>query len=341
MRQVGIIGAGVVGRLLAWHLSQQNVEVHLFDQDNIEKGKGCSWAAAAMISPLAERAILSKACYQMGLDSLQWWPKILKSLPTEVFYQANGTMVVCASQHKALLDHFVKEIKLSEPEINLSILDKAAISSLEPSLHSLIGCYLPNEACINPALFFNALAQYLLNHQVKWHANHQVISLSHQTIVTDKGDHQVDKIFDCRGLGATPLLSKLRGVRGEIVFCRSDAIDLKHVIRLLHARFPCYLVPQGEGIYAIGATQIEGSTHKNVSIHSALALLSAAVTVYPELREAEILELKSNFRPATLSHLPLLEEKEGVTYINGMFRHGFLLAPALTAQVAADFRRLM
>ena len=65
-----------------------------------------------------------------------------------------------------------------------------------------------------------------------------------------------------------------------------------------------------------------------------LDLLGAAFTLHPALGEAEILELGADLRPALPDNLPRVERTGRVIRVNGLFRHGFLLAPAL-ARIAA------
>jgi glycine oxidase len=72
-----------------------------------------------------------------------------------------------------------------------------------------------------------------------------------------------------------------------------------------------------------------------------LELLSAAHSVLPELAEARIEHLESNLRPARADNSPFIEHASGLLRINGLFRHGWLIAPALVddalaaAQIAA------
>ena len=49
----------------------------------------------------------------------------------------------------------------------------------------------------------------------------------------------------------------------------------------------------------------------------------------PELAEARIVHSETNLRPALPDNLPLLETGDGLTRINGLFRHGWLIGPAL------------
>ncbi len=75
--RIGIVGAGIVGRLLAWHLCQAKHEVHLFTKGNIDSNDACSTIAAGMISPYAELPLMSFDWHKMGLTALTWWPAIL------------------------------------------------------------------------------------------------------------------------------------------------------------------------------------------------------------------------------------------------------------------------
>ena len=70
-------------------------------------------------------------------------------------------------------------------------------------------------------------------------------------------------------------------------------------------------------------------------MRSVLELLSAAYALHPAFGEAEILEIGVDARPAFPNNVPRISRIENTIYANGLFRHGFLLAPALAKQVAA------
>src|SRR5665811_958391 len=106
-----------------------------------------------------------------------------------------------------------------------------------------------------------------------------------------------DLIVDCRGLAAKDALPTLRGVRGERIVVRAPEIDIKRPVRLLHPRFPLYLVPWGDGLFMVGATAIEREDAGPVTLRSALELLSAAYVLDPAFGEAEILALGAGVRP--------------------------------------------
>jgi glycine oxidase len=129
-------------------------------------------------------------------------------------------------------------------------------------------------------------------------------------------------------------LSDLRGVKGEMVVLRCPDVRLTRPVRLLHPRLPLYLVPRGDGVYMLGATVIEASERGRVTARALLELLSAAYALHPAFAEAEIVEIGADARPAFPDNLPRIRRRGAVIYVNGLYRHGFLLAPALARRVA-------
>jgi glycine oxidase len=88
----------------------------------------------------------------------------------------------------------------------------------------------------------------------------------------------------------------------------------------------------------VGASEIESEDRSPVSLRSTVELLAAAHSVVPELAEARIVHRESNLRPALPDNLPRLENQPGLTRINGLFRHGWLIAPALVEQALQEMK---
>ena len=64
--------------------------------------------------------------------------------------------------------------------------------------------------------------------------------------------------------------------------------------------------------------------------------MSAAYALDPAFGEAEILALGAGVRPAFPNNRPRIIPSRGYIYVNGLYRHGFLLAPVL-AELVADY----
>jgi glycine oxidase len=137
-----------------------------------------------------------------------------------------------------------------------------------------------------------------------------------------------DRVFDVRGVGARPDIP-VRGVRGEIAWLHAPGLVLRRPLRLLHPRWRVYLVPRPGDLVFVGASEIESEDRSPISVRTMLGLLSAGHSVLPELAEARVVHTDTNLRPALPDNLPMVETRDGLTRINGLFRHGWLIAPAL------------
>jgi glycine oxidase len=103
-------------------------------------------------------------------------------------------------------------------------------------------------------------------------------------------------------------------------------------VRLLHPRFSLYITPRGDGVFMLGATQIESSDSK-ATVRSIVELLNAAYALHPAFGEAELLEVGADARPAFPDNIPRIGRIGDSIYVNGLFRHGYLLAPIMARQV--------
>ncbi len=136
-------------------------------------------------------------------------------------------------------------------------------------------------------------------------------------------------------MAARDVLTDLRGVKGENVGYSGCAIfRCRGRCGVLHPRIPLYVVPRGDGLFMVGATMIESDQPTRISARSMLELLSAAYALHPAFGEAEIVEIGTGVRPAFPDNLPRIRWYGEVLYVNGLYRHGFLLAPALARRVA-------
>jgi glycine oxidase len=136
--------------------------------------------------------------------------------------------------------------------------------------------------------------------------------------------------LDCRGLGAKADWQQLRGVRGEVLRLHAPEVELLRPVRLVHPRYPLYIAPKDDHVFVIGATEIESEDLSPASVRSALELLSAAYSVHSGFAEARLLEISTQLRPTLADNLPAVRWLgERCLQINGLYRHGFLIAPAM------------
>jgi len=331
-----ILGAGLMGRLLAVALSRAGHAVRVVDAGSPDGATAAARVAAAMLAPLAESAITEPQVVAMGQYALQRWPQVLAQLVEPVFFQQNGTLVVWHRQDAQESQRFRASLhrtrqalpQLPAPEL----VDSARLATLEPALATRFhqGLYLPDEGQLDNRELLGALALTLgaAGVSIEWHAAWTVEqAMAHQ-------QRHGGWVLDCRGLGAQPGWSAVRGVRGEVVRLHAPDVTLQRPTRLLHPRYPIYIAPKPHQVFVVGATEIEASDLSPASVRSVLELLSAAYAVHPGFGEARILELNTQCRPTLPDNLPAVRAlAPQVLQINGLYRHGFMISPAIADAV--------
>ncbi|HMW47907.1 MAG TPA: glycine oxidase ThiO [Cellvibrionaceae bacterium] len=343
-QRIAIAGAGLMGRLLAWRLALLGHSVHLFDTDSIKSPKNAAHTAAAMISPLSEVVVSERLIYDMGMQSLAIWPKWIAELNHQqhpiISYSDQDSLVIAHPQDEAELQQFYQDlIHHLGAEHGARWLNRAELKQLEPDLASNFarGLLLPFEAHLdNRQLLDNLLAQ-LNQLGVQLH--------EHTSINLDTPDQygQFNLWLDCRGTGAKdgPTPQIVRGVRGEVLWVHTEEVHLNRPIRLMHPRYKLYIVPKPGGRFIIGATELESEDRSPMSLQSLLELGSALYTLNPAFAEARILELDANLRPSLMDNLPHIDNGQlnnGCPFVrvNGLYRHGYLLAPCLVGRVLEE-----
>jgi len=143
------------------------------------------------------------------------------------------------------------------------------------------------------------------------------------------------RVVDCTGIAARAALSDLRAVRGEMLELHAPDVTLTRSIRLLHPRFPVYIVPRGAGRYMVGATMVESDDAGGITARAVMELLSAAYTVHPGFAEGEVITTAAGLRPSFPNNLPAIRHVGDVIHVNGLYRHGFLMAPALALDLVS------
>ena len=307
---VTVLGGGVMGLCAAVELAGRGAQVRLQDPVAEPGPHHCSWWAGGMLAPFCEGETAEEPVQRLGQGAAAWWAA------QGVGVVSNGSLVLALGRDRAELDRFARR---TTGHVRL---DGAANAGMEPLLAGRFdrGLHFAGEAHLNPRA---ALAQ--LRHRAA------TLGVSFHSSGPTEG-----QIIDCRGLAARDVLADLRGVKGEMLVLHAPDIALSRPVRLLHPRIPIYLVPRGQGVFMLGATMIESAERGRASVRSVLELLSAVYALHPGFAEAEIVEIGTDARPAFADNRPRLRLRAGVLHLNGLYRHGYLMAPVL-AQMAAEF----
>jgi glycine oxidase len=313
MSRVLVIGAGVAGLCCATTLVERGAKVTLFERSR-ELGGNASWLAGGMLAPFCEGESAPQSVVELGQGAIDWWDGRVPGVTRQ------GTLVVAPPRDISEIDRFAARTKAHAP------VDETRIAELEPDLAGRFrrGLFFANEGHLDPRVALRALLEALRTRgaEVRFGEDAKTLEL------------RGERIVDCRGFAARADCSELRGVRGEMMRIRSPEVTLSRAVRFLHPRIPLYIVPRASSEFMIGATMIESAERGAVTVRSAIELLSAAYALHPAFGEAEILEMSADVRPAYPNNEPRIEERGDRIFINGFYRHGFLLAPAFAERAA-------
>lgn len=296
---VTVIGGGVMGLCIATELNARGIPAAILDR--APGPQACSWWAGGMLAPWCEGESAEPAVVRHGLGAADWWRD--QGVPVT----RNGTLVVSPARDTGALARFARRSQ------GHRMLDAQGIAALEPDLGTRF----------DRALFFDSEAHL---------APREALAILSERLARTQA--ATGQVIDCRGLSARDALGDLRGVRGEMVVIRCPEIALSRPVRLLHPRMPLYVVPRGDGVFMLGATMLESDRRGPPTARAVLELLSAAFALHPAFAEAEVLELGADARPAFPDNLPRIRRVGGAIHANGLYRHGFLLAPAVARMVA-------
>jgi glycine oxidase len=312
-----VIGAGIAGAWQALLFAEAGHAVTLHERSDSAMTEATSHWAGGMLAPWCEAEASEPVIVRLGIRSLDLWREHVPQTPFR------GSLVVAHPRDRADFERFAK---LTSGHRRL---DAQGIGDIEPSLEGRFreGLLYADEGHVEPRRVLPEL-----------HARFAAAGGTLKFNSEQKPDQLDGIVIDCRGIFARDREADLRGVKGEMIIIESAEVELARPVRLIHPRWPLYVIPRGDGRFMLGATSIEAED-TGVSVRSALELLGAAYAVHPAFAEARIVEFGSGLRPAFPDNLPRVAVNKEKIAVNGLYRHGFLLAPALAELTLAYVER--
>ena len=314
---VSVIGAGIAGAWQALLFAQAGHDVTLHERSDEAMMLSTSHWAGGMLAPYCESEVAEPIISRLGLRALDLWRRELPDTPF------NGSLVVAHSRDRNDFERFAR----------LTIRPSAARCAGAGRTRTLAGgpfsrcAVFADEGHVEPRRVLPKLHARIIAAGGTIHFNSEPVA-----------DELDGIVIDCRGLAARDIQPDLRGVKGELILIESDEVQLARPVRLIHPRWPLYVIPREDNLFMLGATSIEAED-TGVSVRSALELLGAAYAVHPAFAEARILEFGSGLRPAFPDNLPRIAIDKQRIAVNGLYRHGFLIAPALAELTLAYVER--
>ena len=365
---VVVIGGGVIGLSLAWRAAQRGLAVTVADPD---PGKGASYAAAGMITPVSEAAYAERELYQLGVAAQQQYAAFAAELTAATglptgYRQAGTLQVAWDSDDLAVLGEF----RALQESFGVTVHPltgrecRAAEPLLGPSVRG--GLLAPDDASVDPRLLTSALLPAATGAGVRLIRSAAVevtvtAGRAVGAVLADGTELRADWVVLAAGwrsgsvTGLPPeVVPPVRPVKGQILRLRPGPGGpvsggsvpggsapgglLTRTVRGVVQGSSVYLVPRESGELVVGATQEEMGSDTRVTAGGVWELLRDARAIVPGITELELAEAVAGLRPGTPDNAPVLGPSglPGLVLATGHFRAGVLLAP-VTADLISGY----
>lgn len=336
-----IVGAGVMGMMLARELSQSGVDVSLVDKNLA--GSEASWAGGGIVSPLYPWRY-NEAVTQLASWSQSYYPNLIQSLEAE-----SGIDPELTRHGMLMLNVNDRERALSWSEAMqpswLEQIQSDQLYQLEPHLREGLenAFWMPLIASVRNPRLLRALGKIISNDpNITLYERKNVQALINHNgaakgIETEEGERlMADKVVLCSGawtgdllksFGLNDLAIDVHPVKGQMILFDAKPGLVNRVV-LSNGK---YVIPRRDGQVLAGST-LEYSGYDKTTDEQAKQILSdQAIDLYPELANCRISHHWAGLRPGSPDGIPFIGKIPGVDslYVNaGQFRNGLVLAPA-------------
>lgn len=340
--EVVVIGGGIIGCSIAYHLAKEKMDVALFEGREIG-GKSTS-AAAGMLGAHSECDEDFEVFFPFARSSQKAYSTLKEELRElsgiDMQYRKGGILKLAFSE----VDKNTLRSLISQPSVQWLEADDVRKRGSSVTSNLFGAAFIEDDVNVLPVAVCKGFAKSagVLGASIFEYTS--VIDIKKKEngflIETTIGQFQAKYVVVANGVWSTSffkqlgLLHQLTPVKGECLSVYDEKGTIKHT--LFHDQ--CYIVPRNNGRLIIGATMIENDWNERVSLSGIQSLIAKAKTMLPAVSEMKLDSFWAGLRPQTFDQKPFIgyhPEEEGILFATGHYRNGILLAPA-TGKMITD-----
>ncbi len=357
---VVVIGAGIIGSSIAYHLARYKLRVTLLERGDIASGS--SGACDGLVFLQSKKPGIH---LQLAMESRKRFDGLARQLPVPIEYKETGGMVVIEIEDElAAMQQFVKEQQ--EIGLDVSLINRDQARKLEPHLseHVLGATHSPLDGQVNPislTLGFALGAKSLGARLFTGAAVHGIDTTAGKVsaVETDAGRFEADIVINAAGVHA-PEIGALVGLdipikprRGQIIVTGSCSpmLRLRHCMisaKYIAAKFnPEIAKAIGEGVsieqtengnFLLGSTREFVGFDKRTTTDGLHRIAAKTAGIIPALKQVNVIRAFAGLRPHTPDGLPILgpvDDVSGFFMAAGHEGDGIALSP-ITGELIAQ-----
>jgi glycine/D-amino acid oxidase-like deaminating enzyme len=328
-----IIGGGVIGNSIAYHLSELNQGSILLLEKNYPlsgtSGSTQAWVWIHTKTP---------SWYgEFSMLSAEMYPYLARKIG-DIEYSRNGGLAFFYTPKEREL-----ALKLAESQakvgIEIRVLDREELRAMEPAVSEAIfgATYSPLDGNINPFRLVERYMKAAKKNNVTYSYYNPVISLVKKNnlflVTSRKGIFHCKNLVIAAGVWSPELGAMLgikipvRPVRGQVIITEALQPLLKHTFSSMRQT--------KNGEILIGYSKEDAGMDRSSTLDLLQETAALAVKIIPDLAKANLIRCFSGIRVMPADELPILGKVPGVDHLFIAAMHsGFTLNPLVGTLIA-------
>ena len=346
---IAIIGGGVTGNSIAYHLARQGQRVLVIERAGIASEPAASWASAGGV----RRQGRHPAEAQLASEAIQRWPTLAAELEADLHYRQGGQLLLAESDSEAeqIAAYVQQQHTMGFSDVRL--VNRTEAHELVPGLNSQIiaGSYSPIDGQASPPHTTRAFAQAAQRLGATYWTNTTALSLlTHASRVTGVRTTQGDIEAQHTILAAGAWSDELALSAGLRLPIRTVALQmllstpaqpgiLQPVIGSLSRKLSLKQLDDGSFFIGGGWPGDVSPDRRTYTMRPASisGSWSTASELLPAVAQQRIARSWCGLEAQSIDDIPFIGPApgiDGLTLALGFSGHGFALAPAVGRAVA-------
>jgi sarcosine oxidase subunit beta len=342
-----VVGGGVVGTSIAWHLARKGADVTLVEERTIAAAASGASAGGVRQQGRDPREM------PLAIAAIARWEHLEAELHADIHYYREGHLSVYEDEADLPLAH-ERVARQRALGLDISVVEGRDLHELAPGLaeHIVAGTYTANDGHANPTLTTQAYARAARRHGAQMLIGAGVTGLVHHAdritgVETGQGVLEAEHVVLATGAWTRDLVAPL-GVTLPIIPTGLQMILTKPMPKLLRqvigaSSRPLSLKQLREGNYLIGGGW-PGDVDLDAGVgrtrpESIAGSWETAAAIFPVLENMEIERSWVGVEGIAIDEIPVigpLPGFSGLTVAAGFSGHGFALSP-ITGQLVAEW----
>ena len=338
-----IVGGGVIGCSIAYHLTLAGSSVRLIERDRL--ASGASGVAAGMLAPQVEAHYddpFFDLCLRGRDEHVELAEDLKDGVGLDVERRTTGVfrLALDEAERVELKRQMQWQVKRG---LRAEWFEPHELGALEPLLSGAAGrllaggLWFPDEAQVHSQRLVAALAAASVQRKAVlsegvWAT--EILVEGHRAIGvrTPAGVVEAESVVLAAGVWSTDI-ARAAGVEVPVSPVKGQLITLRAIGRSLQRILwtgECYLVPKTGGQVILGATEEEGNYDRRPTLAGVGALATAALEQLPWAGQFTIEGVWAGLRPAAPDRFPIVGWAPGVDNLlvaTAHYRNGVLLGP--------------